>query len=68
MSESYIKSFKTKEDFVKTVAKISTSLRIDSDILSAKLGEVYDLVVPPKEEAPKESDAKKKVPPKEGDK
>jgi hypothetical protein len=69
MSDKHIKSFKTKEEFVKHESKAMERLNIEEGVdLPSILAEVYDLVVPPKEEAPKESDAKKKAPAKEGDK
>jgi hypothetical protein len=61
MSDKLIRGFKSKDEFVKSMSNSSAFQNIDSDILSVKLGEVYDLVVPPKDEAAKEGDAKKKA-------
>lgn len=61
LSDRHIKSFKTKEAFVKDAEKMPAFQNMDSDLLAAKLGEVYDLVMSSKDEAPKESNIKNKT-------
>jgi hypothetical protein len=55
--DKHIKSFKSKDDFVKSMLKDLEEVHSDNNILSTKLSEVYDLVVPPKAEAPKKAAA-----------
>jgi hypothetical protein len=58
IGERHIRSFNKKEDFVKSMSNELDTLDIDGGILAEKLGEAYDLVIPPKDEAVNEASSK----------
>ena len=50
ISDKHIKSFKAKKVFIEEQSKVLAHTKIDVDVLSDKLGQIYDTLVPPKEE------------------
>lgn len=48
IKDEHIKGYKSKEKFISDQLKSKEWMNIDENVLSEKLGEIYDLLVPPK--------------------